>query len=147
MQVEADGAVLVQHSPFTWFPYGGCGVHPVSLGRCWKTHRIVRVHTNARWAGMNAWCPARSLPPTVWWRWVCHRASCSPFWLCVLLSPHHSVLQEGRRWGEEATPLLSALSNHSVAPPGAAAARCLRTDYAAFRRSRNYYKQLQGSLL
>lgn len=46
-----------------------------------------------------------------------------------------------------ARPLPFALSNHSAAPPGAAAARCLRTDYAAFRCSRKYSKQLQGSLL
>lgn len=46
-----------------------------------------------------------------------------------------------------ALPLPFALSNHNAAPPGVAAARCLRTDYAAFRCSRKYSKQLQGSLL
>lgn len=103
--------------------------------------------------GGNAWCPARSLPPTVWRRRVCHRASCSLLRLCVLLSPHRSVLQEGREvGGREAAagrtrPLLSALSNHSAGPPGAAAARCLRTDYVAFRCSRKYYQQLQGSFV
>lgn len=44
-------------------------------------------------------------------------------------------------------PLLSALSNHSEAPTGAAAARCLRTDYVAFRCSRKYYKELQGGFV
>ncbi|KAM7371254.1 hypothetical protein PAMP_010741 [Pampus punctatissimus] len=39
---------------------------------------------------------------------------------------------------EKALPLLSALANRSSAPPGAAAARCLRTDYAAFRDSREF---------
>lgn len=121
VQVKADGTALVQHSPFTWFPYGVCGVRPVSPGCCWKTHRMVWAHTNARWAGGNTWCPARSLPPTVWWWWVCHRASCSLLRLCVLLSPHRSVLQEGRRWEGESSaedpppPLCSVQSQRSSA--------------------------------
>jgi len=41
--------------------------------------------------------------------------------------------------GGKALPLLTALANHSAALPGAAAARCLRTDYAAFIGCRNYY--------
>lgn len=44
-------------------------------------------------------------------------------------------------------PLLSALSNHSAAPLGAAAARCLRTDYVAFRCGRKNYQDLQGSFV
>ncbi len=39
--------------------------------------------------------------------------------------------------GGGALPLFPVLANRSAAPPGAAAARCLRTDYDAFRGSLN----------
>lgn len=55
---------------------------------------ITKAERNAR-----ARRPARSVRAAVCRRmWL--RASCSLLWLCVLLSPHRSVLQDGRRAAE-----------------------------------------------
>lgn len=61
----ADGAALVQHSPFTWFPYGVCGVRPVSPGCCWKTHRMVRAHTSPQMSLVSGEKPASNRVMTV----------------------------------------------------------------------------------
>lgn len=80
-------------------PIWGLWSPPCQPGLMLGNTQDVWAHTNARWAGGNTWCPARSLSPTVWLRWLCHQASCSLFQLCVLLSPHRSVLQEGEEVG------------------------------------------------
>lgn len=146
---DDGGAGVIGLSPSRRFPVTrvGCGIRPVSTGGRAGPGRILGPGEAGR--GVDA-PPGASVQPRDGRCGSEH--PCSSLRLCVLLSPHRPVLSEGRmqegpgegraevgrlRRPEEErrgpSPLLPALANRSAAPLRAAAARCLRTDYAAFR--------------